>query len=142
MKLYEILVPTMYGDTIKPIRTKHHKNWDAKVQKLTGGLTIFTPGKGVWEHEGETFLERVIPVRIMCADDIMAQIVQITIDHYRQKAVMYYVLSDECHIVYADGATKPTKLVCECDHLTRNWRWEDRAALCGHVVDCPQSGEL
>ena len=26
---------------------------------------------------------------------------------------------------------------CSCDELTKSWRWEDRAALCGHVVGCP-----
>ena len=46
MKLYEILVPTKYGDNEKPIRTKHHKEWDKYVRKISGGLTILTPGKG------------------------------------------------------------------------------------------------
>ena len=99
MKLYEILVPTIYGDTIKPIRTKHHKNWDKGVQKLSGGLTILTPGKGIWIHEGKEYLERVIPVRIMCEAKVMDKIVMFTLKHYRQKAVMYYVLSEECYII-------------------------------------------
>lgn len=99
MKLYEILVPTIYGDTMKPIRTKHHKKWDERVKKLSGRLTILTPGKGVWVHEGVDYIERVIPVRIMCEEDVMKKIVDITLQHYRQKAVMYYVLSTECFIV-------------------------------------------
>ena len=101
MKLYEILVPTIYGDTMKPIRTKHHKRWDERVKKLSGGLTILTPGKGVWVHEGVDYIERVIPVRIMCEEKTMKKIVDITLQHYRQKAVMYYVLSTECYIVNA-----------------------------------------
>jgi hypothetical protein len=28
--LYEILVPTLYGDTQIPIGVKHHKRWDKK----------------------------------------------------------------------------------------------------------------
>ena len=99
MKLFEILVPTIYGDTLKPIRTKHHKNWDNRVKKLTNGLTILTPGKGVWVHEGQEFREKVIPVRIMTTDKVMSKIVRITLEHYRQKAVMYYVISNECFIV-------------------------------------------
>ncbi len=90
----------MYGDTVKPIRLKHHKNWDIKVQKLTGGLTIFPPGKGIWVDKAIVYAERVIPVRIMCEEAVMVELVQMTIEHYRQKCVMYYVLSDECHIVY------------------------------------------
>ena len=101
-KLYEILVPTIYGDTMKPIRTKHHKKWDERIKKLSGGLTILTPGKGIWVHEGKDYVERVIPVRIMCTDKVMKKIVNITLQHYRQKAVMYYVISNECFIVHAE----------------------------------------
>lgn len=102
MKLFEILVPTIYGDTMKPIRTKHHKRWDERVKKLSGGLTVLTPGKGTWVHEGVDYVERVIPVRIMCDDKTMKKIVAITLQHYRQKAVMYYVLATECYIVNAE----------------------------------------
>ncbi len=101
MKLYEVLVPTIYGDTMKPIKTKHHKRWDERVKKISGGLTILTPGKGVWVHEGKDYIERVIPVRIMCDEKSIKKIVEITLQHYRQKAVMYYVLSTECFIVEA-----------------------------------------
>jgi hypothetical protein len=101
MKLYEILVPTRYGDTEKPIRTKHHKNWDKWIKKQTGGLTIMTPGKGVWVHEGKDYLEKVIPVRVFCDEKTVQKLVEFTIKHYRQKAVMYYMISDDCKIVYA-----------------------------------------
>jgi hypothetical protein len=51
--LYEILVPTQYGyPKTTPIRTKHHKEWDKRVQKITGGLTILSPGKGKWTYQG------------------------------------------------------------------------------------------
>lgn len=102
MKLYEILVPTIYGDTMKPIRTRHHKNWDIRIKNLSGGLTILSPGKGIWVHEGNDYIERVIPVRIMTTEPIMKKIVDITLQHYRQKAVMYYVISTECYIVSAN----------------------------------------
>ena len=101
MKLYEILVPTIYGDTQKPISTKHHKQWDLRVRNITGGLTILSPGKGQWLNNGELWDERVIPVRIMCSKEDIQRIVQITLQHYRQKAVMYYKVADEVEIVYA-----------------------------------------
>lgn len=99
MLLYEILVPTIYGDTEKPIRTVHHKQWDKWIKKQTGGLTIMTPGKGIWVNEGKDYTERVIPVRIFCNEKTIGKIVEFTISHYRQKAVMYYLLSRECYIV-------------------------------------------
>lgn len=99
MALYEILVPTKYGDTLKPISTKHHKNWDKQVRKIAGGLTILSPAKGQWVHKGELFEERVIPVKIMCSNWDITRIAKFTLNHYRQKAVMYYLISNESYIV-------------------------------------------
>jgi len=105
MNLYEILVPTKYGDTQKPISTKHHKEWDKRVRTLTGGLTILTPAKGQFVYENSLLKERIIPVRIMCEESIMQQIVQLTIKHYRQKAVMFFLLSEGAYITYAKGTS-------------------------------------
>lgn len=102
MKLYEVLVPTIYGDTKKPIRTRHHKNWDKWVKQRTGGLTILTPAKGIWVNKGTDYTERVIPVRIMCTSQMILDIVKFTTKHYRQKAVMYYLVTNECWIVEAE----------------------------------------
>lgn len=99
--LYEILVPTIYGDTLKPIRTRHHKKWDERVQAITGGMTILASARGKWVFQGVEYPEKVIPVRIMCNEAQMKRIVQITIEHYRQKAVMYYVLSNQVFVVEA-----------------------------------------
>jgi hypothetical protein len=101
MKLYEILVPTIYGDTMKPISTKHHRNWDAWVMKLSNGLTLLSPAKGRWRYQGDLYTERIIPVRIMCSEKQMQKIVEFTLKHYRQKAVMFYTISDNCSIIYA-----------------------------------------
>lgn len=30
---------------------------------------------------------------------------------------------------------------CTCDELTKSWRAEDRAALCGHLAQCPRHHE-
>jgi hypothetical protein len=101
-KLFEILVPTIYGDTMKPIRTRHHKRWDAFVRKVSNGLTILTPAKGQWVFNNSLYEERVIPVRIFCSDSDMEKIVKFSFTHYRQIAIMYYVISNECKVVYAD----------------------------------------
>ena len=98
--LYEILVPTMYGDTKKPISTRHHKNWDRKVLKITSGLTICSPSKGKWVFQNEDFFERVIPVRIFCSENDMEKIVEMSLTHYRQIAIMFYVVSEKCEIRY------------------------------------------
>ena len=92
--LWEILVPCAWNSG-RPIHTRHHKMWDERVRKITKGLTIFSVGKGQWiTPEGVEFLERVIPVRIMCTVDEIRQIANITIAHYEQEAVFFYVVSE------------------------------------------------
>lgn len=101
MNLYEILVPTVRPNG-RPIRTKCHRQWDEQVRRITSGLTILNPTKGQWiSPSGELFIERMIPVRIMCTQKQIEQIALMTIKFYEQQAVMYYRVSDEVKIVYA-----------------------------------------
>lgn len=100
--LYEVLVPTMYGDTEKPIKTRHHREWDKVVRSLSEGLTILKPGKGQWVFQNKLYEERIIPVRIFTTEKNIKKIIDFTIIHYRQKCVMYYVLTKECYLIYAN----------------------------------------
>lgn len=94
MNLYEILIPTIMNS--KPVRTKHHKNWDLFVQGLAGGLTLLKPISGKWLcPEGQLYEERVIPVRVACTPKQLEQILKFTIRHYVQKVIMTYKLSEE-----------------------------------------------
>jgi hypothetical protein len=104
-KLWEILVPCQWNDGT-PIRTRHHKAWDEKVRRISGGLTVLKPGFGTWTNENTVYRERVIPVRIMCNDTDMDQIIDITLLHYEQLAVMVYVISEQCRIFEATDAQK------------------------------------
>lgn len=91
-RLYEILVPTMMDG--KPIRTRHHKEWDKFVRRLSGGLTVLHPAKGQWiTPEGSLCEERVIPVKIVCTSDDIEKIIEHTLRHYRQHTVLAYELS-------------------------------------------------
>ena len=98
--LYEILVPCNWNSG-KPVRTRHHKEWDKNVRKISGGLTILKPGKGQWVHDGEFYEDRVIPVRVFCTVKQIEQIAHITITHYEQEAVMYYPIAEWCLILHA-----------------------------------------
>lgn len=116
--LYEILVPTIYGDTLRPIRTAHHKNWDKRVIAITGGMTILSSARGKWTHEGVEYPEKVIPVRVMVEErekecprfdgskdydkSQITNIIKFTLSHYRQKAVMFYVVSNNVQIWHAN----------------------------------------
>lgn len=96
--LYEILVPTVFGDSLKKIPKRYHKKWDRKMQKITGGMTIMAPSRGKWIFEGAEYAEKIIPVRMMVEEKWIKKIVKFTINHYRQHAVMYYLISKEVRI--------------------------------------------
>lgn len=101
-KLWEILVPcTIQG---RKVRRKHHQRWDRNVHRITGGLTIYKPAKGIWAKErdgcwGDTHQERMIPVRIFCTEEQINKICDFTAKHYKQYAVMYYLVTDNIQIV-------------------------------------------
>lgn len=98
-ELWEVLVPTV-SNAGKPYRTRFHRVWDAKVEKISGGLTIHLPTKGKWVHEGATIAERMIPVRIMCSRAQIEKIIDLTLEYYDQIAVMAYRVSDEIILKY------------------------------------------
>jgi len=103
--IWIIFVPTTMND--KPVRTKHHKEWDKKVKGITGGLTITPPGKGYWVNDkGETIHERMIPVWIKCSEKEIIKISDITAKHYNQDAIMFYKISDDVRIINYKGVKK------------------------------------
>lgn len=96
-KLFEILVPTTHPSG-KPIHTRFHKVWDAKIREISGGLTILTPIKGQWVNNQNLIAECMIPVRIMCEDSQMDEIVKLTAKYYSQQSIMYYEISSKVFI--------------------------------------------
>lgn len=98
-KLYEIYVPTQ-KNCGKPIRTRQHREWDSRVRKITGGLTIYKPVIGQWvDVDATLYKERMIPVRIVATEAEMKKIGLMTKAFYEQIAVLYYALSSEVHYV-------------------------------------------
>jgi hypothetical protein len=93
-KLWEILVPVSYVG-LGRIKKKHHKKWDRKVSKIAGGLTLFKPKKGRWLSDSKLFREKMIPVRIAATEKEMKEIATLTAKHYDQKAIMYYLISEQ-----------------------------------------------
>jgi hypothetical protein len=100
--MWEILVPTISNEG-KPFRTRYHKVWDVKVRAIANGLTILSPAKGQWiSNEGELFVERMIPVRIICGREEIEKIIDMTMDYYNQLAILAYKISDECILKYRE----------------------------------------
>lgn len=92
-QIWEILVPTQSNEG-KPFRTRFHRVWDEKVRNIAGGLTVLKPAKGQWLNKGKLFEERMIPVRIACSEEQIHQIIDITMNYYKQLAVMAYRISE------------------------------------------------
>ena len=105
--LWEILVPTMmiprkqittlHHGVPEPseILETHHQAWDEKVAKITKGLTLMPHVRGKWKDS----LERSIPVRIACTAEEMKHIAEITMDHYNQDAILYWLVSGAATIL-------------------------------------------
>lgn len=98
--LWEIYVPTIKNDG-KPIRTRQHREWDSRVRRITGGLTVYKPVVGQWidQSDNQLYKERMIPVRIVATREEMMKIGKLTKDFYEQIAVLFYKLSEEVHFV-------------------------------------------
>ncbi len=97
--LWEVLVP--YGDGKKKFPLSYHQKWDEKVKCVSSGLTIIGVQKGKWVSKtGSTYNEKMIAVRIAATDKEIEEIVDFTLDHYNQKAVFYYKVSEEVYIKF------------------------------------------
>ncbi|HLC51732.1 MAG TPA: hypothetical protein VJI98_00630 [Candidatus Nanoarchaeia archaeon] len=94
-KIWEILVPTQFNNG-KKISTQYHQKWDQKIRDISGGLTIFTPAKGQWlGSRGKLFKEKMIPVRIICSKKEINTIITMTLEYYRQEAVLAYAVGSD-----------------------------------------------
>ena len=105
--LWAILVPTQFNDG-KPIRTRYHRVWDAKVREISGGLTILHPAKGQWVcPEGKLYSERMIPVQILANESEIDRIILMTGHYYKQKAVLCYEISRNVKLIHFDENGNP-----------------------------------
>jgi len=93
-EMWEILVPAS-NNKDQNFTYEHHKEWDAFVKKITGGVTIMKTTKGEWvSPTGQLYIDRMIPCRIFCNEEQINMIVDFTIKHYNQEAVLCYRISD------------------------------------------------
>ena len=92
--MWEILVPASNKEL--EFTYEHHKAWDEFVITISGGITIMRTAKGQWvSPDNVRFKDRMIPVRIKCTRKQIDKIIDFTIKHYKQEAVLAYKISDE-----------------------------------------------
>ena len=98
LTLWTILVPTerKKSNGVKAgFKFEHHKDWDAHVISITGGVTIHKGAIGYWGQ----LRERVIPCNIACTEEQIIGIAQFTKEHYQQEAVMFWKISEDVRFV-------------------------------------------
>ena len=92
--MWEILVPASNNKDQK-FTYEHHKVWDAFVKQITDGVTIMKTAKGEWVSPiGRLHIDRMIPCRIICNEKQIIKIIDFTIEHYDQEAILAYKVSD------------------------------------------------
>jgi len=93
-KMWEILVPA--SNKSQEFTYEHHKQWDEFVITISGGLTVMKTAKGEWvSPDSRRFKDRMIPCRIKCTRSEIEKIIDFTIKHYEQEAVLAYKISEE-----------------------------------------------
>ncbi len=97
--LWEILVPACDNNG-KRFSLNHHKIWDKKVMQVSHGMTIQKIANGRWvSPKCGMFKEKMIPVRFISNQKEAKEIVNFTLSHYNQKAVLAYQLSNNMILV-------------------------------------------
>lgn len=108
-EIWEILVPASNDRDLK-FTHSHHKAWDAYVKNVTGGVTIMKTAKGEWvSPSGKTHTDRMIPCRIVCTEEQVSDIIDFTIAHYSQEAVLAYRISTNVILRHRDEMLEATK---------------------------------
>lgn len=93
-EMWEILVPA--SNKTQEFTYEHHKKWDEFVIAISGGITVMRTVKGEWVSPNNVrFKDRMIPVRINCDSNDIDKIIDFTIKHYDQEAVLAYKISEE-----------------------------------------------
>jgi len=99
-QLWEILVPASNNKGLH-FSYKHHKEWDEFVKNITDGLTIMKTAKGQWTNPiGKVYIDKMIPCRIICTQEQINQIIDFTLEHYNQEAILAYLISETVILRY------------------------------------------
>jgi len=99
-QIWEILVPASNNEDQK-FSYEHHKEWDAFVKKIAGGVTIMKTAKGEWVNlTGKSYYDKMIPCRVVCNEEEINKIIYFTLEHYNQEAVLAYRISTNIILRY------------------------------------------
>lgn len=93
--LWEVLIP-LASNAGEKYEESYHRVWRDYVLPRSGGLTIFPEVQGEWYNaQGKLFREAMQPVRFLSSREDLEKVIDFTLGHYQQEAVMAYKVSDE-----------------------------------------------
>jgi hypothetical protein len=108
-EMWEILVPAS-NNRDQEFSYEHHKKWDAFVKEITGGVTIMKTAKGEWVNpNGKIYVDKMIPCRIICNEKQIKEIIDFTLIHYNQEAVLAFKISTNVILKYKTELTQTNK---------------------------------
>ena len=108
-EMWEILVPASSNKS-QEFTYEHHKAWDDFIKSVAHGVTIMKTAKGQWvSPTGQLYIDRMIPCRILCNKKQIHQIINFTIKHYNQEAVLAYRISDNVILKHKTLPSLPIK---------------------------------
>lgn len=101
-QLWQILVPYQTNDG-KKVDLEHHRQWDARVRAIAGGLTILSPMQGQWLFDEKLYEEKIVPVLVVATRSEVEKIVDMTLEHYAdQECILAFRLSNEVLTKYRE----------------------------------------
>ena len=93
MEMWEILIPK-YSNDGEQYTAAHCNEWKENILLITKGLTELNPVKGYWINKKTKYIEDMIPIRVLCDETNIEKIIEETITHFDQEAVLAYVISN------------------------------------------------
>lgn len=104
MKTYEIQIPVkpnnssefiFHTDEAGKFTDLFHADFFYQVLSRTNGYSILPEVEGVWQPElGRICREKMIPVRIACTSEQIAEIAEFAKSHYDQEAIFVLELGE------------------------------------------------
>jgi hypothetical protein len=94
--VWRIMVPVYYNDG-RRIPDRVHLEWQDEVVKISRGWTMHATALGAWLEDGASLplIEDMTPVDILCTEDQLDAIINLTGRLYNQKIVFAYKVTED-----------------------------------------------
>jgi hypothetical protein len=94
--VWRVMVP-VYGNDGRRIPARVHLEWQDKVVNISGGWTMHATALGAWLEDGASLplIEDMTPVDILCTEEQLDAVIDLTGRLYQQKVVFAYKVTED-----------------------------------------------